>query len=91
MGYISPDLAGFQPTNFTQVPLQPSSTHLWPKPHPPINKLKTATDLVWQLLFLTYLQRTLLHVTSQDECFMPSMDSYIQESITQAAFALLLE
>jgi len=30
-----------QPPNFTQVLLQPSSTRLWPKPHPPINKLAT--------------------------------------------------
>jgi len=45
MGYISPDLAGFQPTNITQIPLQPSSTRLWLKPYSPINKLKPVTDL----------------------------------------------
>jgi len=33
-----------------QVLLQPSSTHSWLKPHPPINVLAIATALSWQLL-----------------------------------------
>ena len=31
-----PVLLGFQPPNFTQVLLQPSSTRSWLKPHPPL-------------------------------------------------------
>ena len=42
---ISPVLSGFQPPNSTQVLLQPSSTRLWLKPHPPINKLAIVTAL----------------------------------------------
>ena len=40
---ISPVMLGFQPPNFTQVLLQPSSTRSWLKPHPPINKLAIVT------------------------------------------------
>jgi len=36
---IPPVLLGFQPPNFTQVPLQLSFTCLWLKPLPPINEL----------------------------------------------------
>ena len=50
---ISPVLLGFQPPNSTQVLLQPSSTRLWLKPHPPINELAIVTALSWQLLAQT--------------------------------------
>ena len=50
---ISPVLSGFQPPNFTQVFLQPSSTCSRLKPHPPINKLAIVTVLGWQTLAQT--------------------------------------
>ena len=50
---VSPVLSGFQPPNFTQVLLQPSSTRLWLKPHPPINKLAIVTALSRQPLAQT--------------------------------------
>ena len=46
-------LSGFQAPNFTQVSLQPSSTRLWVKPHPPINELAIVTALSRQLLIQT--------------------------------------
>ena len=50
---ISPVLLGFQPPNFTQVLLQPSSTRSWLKPHPPINELAIVTALSRQPLAQT--------------------------------------
>ena len=50
---ISPVLSGFQPPNFTQVLLQPSSTCSWLKPHPPINELAIVMALSWQPLVQT--------------------------------------
>ena len=44
----SPVLSGFRAPNFTKVSLQPSSTHLWLKPHPPINELAIVTALTRQ-------------------------------------------
>jgi len=43
----------FQPPNFTQVLLQPSSTRSWLKPHPSINNLAIVTALSWQPLAQT--------------------------------------
>ena len=62
---ISPVLLGFQPSNFTQVLLQPSSTHSWlkqVKPHPPINELAIVTALSWQLLVQTGKKASLLEM-----------------------------
>ena len=51
---LSPVLLGFQPPNFTQVLLQPSSTRLGLKlHHQPINELEVGLALGRQLLFLT--------------------------------------
>jgi len=36
---IFPLQVGFEASNFTQVPLQPSCAHSWLKPHPLSNKL----------------------------------------------------
>ena len=50
---ISPVLLGFQPPNFTQLLLQPSSTRMLLKPRPPINMLAIVTTLSWQPLAQT--------------------------------------
>jgi len=55
---ISPVLSGFQLPNSTQVLLQPSSTCLWLKPHPPINELAIVMTLSRQPLS-----------TDWDKCF----------------------
>jgi len=58
----SPVLLGFQPSNFTQVLFQPSSTRLWLKPHPPINELATVTALSWQPLAQTGIKTSPLEM-----------------------------
>ena len=50
---VYPVLSGFQPPNFTQVFLQPSSTCSCLKPHPPINVLAIVTALSRQPLAQT--------------------------------------
>jgi len=68
---------GFQPPNFTQVLLQPSSTHSWPKPHPPINKLAIVMALSWQRLSKGHCRKW----HNEAESFMLSTDGYIWESV----------
>jgi len=59
---ISTVLSGFQPPNFTQVLLQPSSTHLWLKPHNPINELAIVIALSQQLVAQTGKQASPLEM-----------------------------
>ena len=61
---VYPVLSGFQPPNFTQVFLQPSSTCLWLKPHPPINVLAIVTALCWQPLAHTGIKASPLEMAA---------------------------
>ena len=64
-----PVLSSFQPPIFTQVPIQPSSTCLWLKPHPPINKLAIITALPRQPLIQTG-KKASLGPTKWENCFL---------------------
>ena len=66
---ISPVLLGFQPPNFTQLLLQPSSTRMLLKPHPPINSHNTqlaATCPDWDKCFPTWNGCC----AGQEDCFL---------------------
>ena len=82
---ISPVMLGFMPPNFTQV--QPFSAHSWFKPHPPGKNLHCQkvrgvhlSPLVHKRREMAY-QVPLQEVTSQDECFMMDISSYIWERV----------